>query len=239
MEINGIWTETFKIRTFMADKNLEATLPSIGNLLQDTAGNHATFRKLGYFDLIEKNMFWVLNRLKIDMLRFPKWSEEISIQTWVSEMQPFSHRHFVLTDANGQVIGCGFSLWVPIDSVTHRHKRLTSFDIQIVDKQTLCGIPPKLPDTEGVEYSSERRVEYSDLDVLNHVNNVKYVEWILNDYYKNWGTDKYNALEINYLDECLSDDGVVILGKKESENMFYVLRRLRDNKEVCRARLSF
>ena len=239
MENNGEWTETFKIRTFMTDKSHEATMITIGNLFQDAAGNHANFRKLGYHDMKEQNMFWVLNRLKIQVIRFPKWLEEVNVSTWVSEMQPFSHRHFIMTDAQGQDIGCGYSLWTPIDTITHRIKRLTNFDTPILDKITLCGTPPKLPDTEGVELSSEKLANFSDLDFLGHVNNVKYIEWMLNDYYRNWGEDKFSSLEINYLNECLLDQVIAIYAKEEMDDMFYVLKRISDGKEICRARLGF
>lgn len=223
----------------MTDKNLEANLTSLGNLFQEVSGNHANFRKLGFHDMQKKNMFWVLNRLKIQMVRFPKWLEEINICTWMSEMQPFSHRHLVISDADGQDMGCGYSLWAPIDSITHRIKRLTTFDAIMVDKQTLCGTSSKLPDTEGVEFSSEKVVEFSDLDFLGHVNNVKYIEWMLNDYHRYWGEDKFSSIEINFLNECLLNEVINICVKKQKDDMFYVLKRISDGKEICRARLGF
>lgn len=215
MENNGEWTEAFKIRTFMTDKSLEATMTTIGNLFQDAAGNHANFRKLGYHDMKEQNMFWVLNRLKIQMIRFPKWLEDVNVSTWVSEIQPFSHRHFIMTDTQGKDIGCGYSLWTPIDTITHRIKRLTNFDTPLVDKITLCGTSHKLPDADKVELSSEKLAKFSDLDFLGHVNNVKYVEWMLNDYYRNWGEDKFSSLEINYLNDVYSIRSLLFVQKKK------------------------
>ncbi len=235
MEINGVWTETVMIPSFMVNKNLEATFVTIGNLFQEVAGNHAIYRKLGYFDLKEQNMMWVLNRLKIQMVRFPKWRETMTIKTWVSEMLPFSNRHYLLQNTEGGDIGYGSALWIPIDSTTFRPKRVTIDDNFLLIKELPCGLPSKLSEVLDAELSSKRQVEYADIDFLSHVNNVQYISWILDDFYAQWGACHYKTLEINYLNQCSERDSVSIFYKKAENELFYSLKRNSDNKEICRA----
>ncbi len=235
MEIDGIWTEKVMIPSFMVNKDLEATFVTIGNLFQEAAGNHAIYRKLGYFDLKEQNMMWVLNRLKIQMIRFPKWREVVTLKTWVSAMQPFSNRHYLLQDTEGVDIGFGSALWIPIDATTFRPKRVTIEDNFLLIKELPCGLPAKLNDVSDAQLSSKRQVMYADIDFLSHVNNVQYITWILDDLFTQWDACIYKILEINYLNQCSEKDSVNLFFKKTENDLFYSLRRGSDDKEICRA----
>jgi medium-chain acyl-[acyl-carrier-protein] hydrolase len=235
METNGIWTETVIIPSFMVNKDLEATFVTIGNLFQEAAGNHAIYRKLGYFDLKEQNMMWVLNRLKIQMVRFPKWREAVIIKTWVSDMQPFSNRHYLLQNTEGVDIGYGSALWIPIDATTFRPKRVTIEDSFLLIKELPCGLPSKLNEITDAELCSERQVKYADIDFLSHVNNVQYISWILDDFYAQSGSCIYKTLEINYLNQCSENDSVSIFYKKVENELYYSIKRNSDDKEICRA----
>lgn len=255
MENNGIWTETFRMDAFMVNRNREATFTTVGNLFQEVAGNHAFCRQVDFYSMQEKGLYWVLNKMKIQMHKFPTWREKVVVNTWVSEMQPFSHRHFELQNLAGEMLGSGISLWIPIDATTNRPRRLKDYDIQLVDKKTALGMPQKLPEmpqnaqnTEGVAlpneaelkqiFASERLVEYSDLDMLGHVNNVKYTEWMLDNFHRKNDIFEYKTLEINYLDEVKLGEIIKIEPYFFEGNLNYSLKRNSDNKEVCRARFS-
>ena len=92
---------------------------------------------------------------------------------------------------------------------------------------------------EGGIFSSEKQVEFSDLDFVEHVNNVKYIEWMSNDYYKNGGAGKFKTLEINYINQCLLNEDIQIFSKKDTDSCFYTQIRKSDDKEICRAKFSF
>ncbi len=249
MEQNGIWSEDLKIRAFMVDRNREANLVSIQNMCQEVAGNHANFRRLGYADMQAQGMAWVLNRLKIKVLQFPKWTETVTVKTWVSQMSPFSHRHFQILlpnsveERNPEAIGEGvvlanvYTIWIPIDTTTKRPKRIM-YDLPLNTVDYDCEIPEKLGFTEGVLFSSERVVQYSDLDMLGHVNNAKYVEWLLDDFYSNESNVKPKTLEINYLGEVFMGTTVQLFSQKKEDAVFYVLTNKENGKEVCRAVLG-
>lgn len=238
METNGIWTESLMIPSYMVDKDLDTTFVSIGNLFQEVAGNHAIFKGLGYFDMKEQNMMWVLNRFKIQMMRFPKWREKVVIKTWVSAMQPFSHRHTLLLDVEGNELGYGSALWIPLDAITHRPKRLVLNDnFTLIKNETPCGQPAKISDLTDLELSSTRSVQYTDLDFLNHVNNVQYINWILDDIYTQKGKPLFKTLEINFINECPDKNTVSIFSKQIEKECFYLLKRSSDDKEICKAHL--
>lgn len=250
MDKNGIWSEDFKIRAFMVDRHKEANLFTIQNLFQEAASNHAHFHQLGYTDMQVRGMAWVLNRLKIKVFESPKWMETVTVKTWVSQMQPFSHRHFQITRPSDFVISNSlerqpselvlanaYSIWIPIDISTKRPKRLSDDVLPLHQLAYNCEMPEKLGHTEGGIFSAERVVQASDLDMLGHVNNVKYVEWLLDDFYRENKIDKPHFIEINYLSEVLEDSVVQLFVQKNKDKIVYTLKNKADSKEVCRAKL--
>lgn len=240
METQGIWSESVIMSSYMVDKDLETNWVTIGNLFQEAAGNHAIFNGLGYYDMKAQNMMWVLNRFKIQILRFPQWRETVTVKTWVSSIQPFSNRHTILLDEKGNEIAYGSALWIPIDFQTHRPKRLTLPDnFILIPQNTPCGVPDKLPDWAEWDKENIRHVQYKDIDFLNHVNNVQYISWILDDIYLQKGKQAHKSLEINYINECSAQDSVKILSKMTGNTCFYLLKRMSDDKEICKARLIY
>jgi medium-chain acyl-[acyl-carrier-protein] hydrolase len=252
MEKNGIWAEDFRITAFMVDRHREANLVAIQNLCQEAAGNHAQFRQLGFDAMQAQGMAWVLNRLKVKVFQFPKLMETVTVKTWVSQMIPFSHRHFqvVLPISEGNVeevvLANAYSIWIPIDWITKRPKRLMNHDVPLTNVLYDCEMPEKLGNTdgtsrdnrEGVLFSSERSVQASDLDMLGHVNNAKYVEWLLDDFFRKNKNSRPNTLVINYLGEVF-EDSVVQLFKHQNGNSFhYCIKNKADGKEVCRAKFD-
>jgi medium-chain acyl-[acyl-carrier-protein] hydrolase len=264
MEQNGIWAEDFKIRAFMVDKYREANLFTLLNLCQEAAGNHAHFRQLGYADMQARGMAWVLNRLKIKVFQYPKWMETVTVKTWVSQMQPFSHRHFQIStndtsrwniplksgeNREGGILANAYSIWIPIDVVSKRPKRLTQEDFPLNNLEYDCEMPEKLGNTvtpsrdeaesiKGGIFSAEREVKASDLDMLGHVNNAKYVEWLLDDLSNKGIHTKPHSLEINYLGEVFEKSVVQFFTKKIDTEVFYTVKNRVGEKEVCRAKLE-
>lgn len=211
MEKEGIWSEKFKVLAFMVDKDRALTFPMLCNLLQEVAGNHANFRKLGFFDMQSKNRFWVLNRLKLSINDFPKWQDEIEVQTWVSLMKgPFSNRHFSVLK-EGKEIASAFTFWVAIDADTHKPVRINSEDVVVLENnEASCGPAEKLMQVSDGEMAETYTVKNSDLDMIGHVNNVKYIEWILNQVEE---PTAIKTIEANFLKETHLADTVEILNK--------------------------
>jgi len=133
MENNGTWKETFKIMAYMVDQQRRLTIPMLSNLFQEVAGNHANFRKLGFFEMQANNRFWVLNRFRLTIEDFPLWLDEVEVHTWVSMMRgPFSNRHFAIFK-NGKQLASAFTFWVAIDSNTHKPVRINSEGVVILE----------------------------------------------------------------------------------------------------------
>jgi len=80
-------------------------------------------------------------------------------------------------------------------------------------------------------------VEYTDIDLIYHVNNVKYIELMYNSFPPDILLDrKVKSLEVNYLDEAKYGEEVSVYYEKKKKNTFLVsVERESDHKPVCKA----
>ena len=67
------------------DVNERLTPKSILNIFQDVASHHAEEIGVGFDDLIKLNLYWVLSRIKFDIISMPYINQEVIIQTWPHE----------------------------------------------------------------------------------------------------------------------------------------------------------
>ncbi len=232
MEKNGVWHSTFRIPAFMVNTERKATLVMICNLLQEVAGEHALHHNLGYEDMKARGQFWVLNRLRVHMKRFPDWRSKTTFRTWVNSMKgPFSYRNFAIYDEKGSLIGAACTLWVLLDAETRHPIRIKEHGLPIIENEaSLCGQPDKLQDLANPTLIGSHQVKYSDLDMIGHVNNVKYIEWLtdcLDTKQEDIGT-----IDINYLQESFLDDVIEIC----QDGNAYKICKKGGEEDLCRVR---
>lgn len=176
----------YVVRTYECDNQYRAKLSSLVNYMQDMAGVHSGSVGLGAEEMIKMNLAWVLYKWKIRIYQYPKLNSTVRVRTWSSHMDKMhAHRCFILYDEKGTVIGEALSVWVMLDFA----------------KRAVCPIPPAFlevyPSTEEtVPFSNEFTnnplpladtllsqcdftIQRHDLDYNRHVNNVKYIDFLL------------------------------------------------------------
>lgn len=212
MDSNGIWQTTHTIDAAVVDLNGRLRMPQLCNYLQVAAIDHAEFHGMGFSGMQAMGKYWVLNRLRVEMSAWPQWSDAIQVQTWVQQMKgPFSYRHFRVLNAAGQRLGAASTLWVAIDAERGRLARISPKGLPVrEDLPADCTEPDKLPAMPISATPYTYRVAYSDLDLLRHVNNAKYIEWLFNSYPLTQHEKAPKTLTANYLRETHHGDTIHI-----------------------------
>ncbi len=226
------------MHTFMCDAERKVRLTAICHCLQETAGLHAVEYQLGYEGMKANNQAWVLNRLRVEVNRYLDWKDTLKVETWVQMMRgPFSQRFFLLKDEKDEVIGSANTFWVVIDSVTHKPKRLKSTqDVPIIDTIPPCGVAEKIALPDDLELIDNHKVRHSDLDLLQHVNNTKYIEWILDTQLTD-RPPRPQRIELNFTGEARLGDTINILVSTSSHPQFYQLKNAENDKEICKVQI--
>lgn len=237
--------ETHTIRSYQVDMFADATIIALCDFVQEIAGNDAEARGFGFDDLLRKNIFWVLSRLKVKINRYPKWKDTIKIATWVREIDRiFSVRDFYFLDKNEEILAAASTSWSIIDAERRRPQRIeqnVEIPVMYPEITAIEGHPSKvLPIKEG-EKSPVFDVKYTDLDIVGHVNNVIYTEWILNsfdfDFLKKHLVNEY---EINFLRESKFGQKMYTQNQcidNQTPTWLVSIAREANNQEVCRAKV--
>lgn len=166
------------------DRDNLLSLRGVFKLLQEVAIAHANLFDTGTDAMLTRGESWVLNRLAVEIRRYPAYGEPLHIETWSSGIRGFrGYRDFRVQDAQGRLIISGSSLWIFVNIRTGaimRVPRELAERFPSVNEGAFC---PDL-DTRDTgrmpEGSTESRItlRYSDFDANHHVNNTAYLDFL-------------------------------------------------------------
>ena len=149
-------------------------------------------------------------------------------------------RDFKIFDSNSQLIGIATTTWYAIDLEKRRPRRLEDyFDFNPVEGEFVFQErPDRLKFIEYEKTHKSFQTGYYDLDINDHVNNVRYIEWIMEcftlDYHK---SHILKEIEISYMAEAVYRDSISASIKETKNNIFsHCLIRSKDEKKLCRAK---
>jgi acyl-ACP thioesterase len=166
------------------------------------------------------------------------------METWPSGVDKlFALRDFRIWNSREEQIGLASTAWLILDIKTHRLLRpkeaLEHFKLIVHPEQVFEESLEKIEVPEPLQPLNLHRVKFSDLDIVGHVNNVKYMEWCIDALNSMEESDReIREFEINFSKEALFGDEIEITGVGVSENdtRFLAIRKA-DNKEIIRARM--
>lgn len=240
------YRETYNIRSYEVDTNLDALFTSIGNYIQDIATRHAEMLGFGFDDMTRRKQYWVLSRLKVSMKTYPKWKDKVIIETWPSGIDRlFANRNFRIFDENEELIGDAISCWLIINQENRRPQNPNWINDQVPELSGLSKVKSleKIPAVEDRSDPLFYSIKYSDLDQNNHVNNVKYIKYILDSYPEDFcANNRIITFEINFLSESSLGEqiGIKKITINQSECVFHhTLFQAENDKEICRARITW
>lgn len=226
--MNPFYEEKYQLRSYDFDFQNNLKLSSIFNYMQDTASTHAGMLKFGFEDLYKLNLFWVLSWIKIELGSFPAYGDSIKVKTWPkTSHRLYSLRDFILFDNGGNIFAKSTSAWLLLKSDTKRPVELKSYAVDIpfqADENALADLPEKLvkPNIPPA-VSEKRKIKYSDIDINRHVNNAKYIEFIIDSFDEEFLTNrKINSAEVSFLSEVRYGDNIEIEVYSQDDNRSFV-----------------
>ena len=179
---------------------------SFMDLAQEMAYISADSLGFGYDDLQRYGTAWVLSRMHIVFPAMPRWRDEVELQTWHQGFEgPFYVRDFRMTGPDGTPAVLATSSWLIIDLATRRLLRRENLEGKLpLDTEchesaieVPCGkvVMPR----EGVEAAGRHTVAYSDVDIIGHTNNAKYVVWAMDCLdYGTLASHRVRSIRINF-----------------------------------------
>jgi len=189
--------------------------------LQDTAAAHADKLNLGYSALVKHNLGWVLSWAKVEIISFPEFGNEIRIRTWPKKKYKlYSLRDFYIYDKNGQIIIRATTAWLPINIKSKRIIDTSGLPAPINYQETESAIdemPHKIQAQNNRTFIFSKHMRYTDLDLNRHVNNIRYIELIMDSFpKKHYENFQLENISINFVSESAYDDELEIYKSNDS-----------------------
>jgi len=210
------------------------------DLAQEIANVSADSLGFGFDDLQRYGTAWVLSRFEAHFLQMPRWRDPVELQTWHKGFEgPFYVRDFRMTGVDGKVAVAATSSWLILDMATRRLLRREHLEGRL-PLDTICTdsavdapcgkvILPR----EGFEEMAEHKVVYSDVDMVGHTNNAKYVVWAVDCLdFEEMASRRLRSLRINFNKETRPGD-VVEIFRAPVEGGWIVEGRVQDHSSFC------
>ncbi|KAK7282070.1 hypothetical protein RIF29_10588 [Crotalaria pallida] len=198
VEDRFVYRQIFAIRSYEIGPDKTATMETLMNFLQETALNHVTSSGIGgdgfgaTREMSLRKLIWVVTRIQVQVQRYSKWGDEIEIDTWVDAAgKNGMRRDWIIRDHyTKEIITRATSTWVIMNRETRRLSKIPSEvkqelfpfylnRIAVASEVTDCEKINKLTDETAERIRSGLAPRWNDMDANQHVNNVKYIGWIL------------------------------------------------------------
>ena len=209
------------------DLNDNLSTKSILNIFQDVASLHAEDLGVGYLAMLEKNLYWVLIRIKLDILKMPEINQTVIVETWPHEKGKVDFdRDLKILSQSGETLVVATSKWCVIDAEKRTLQRTDNIDYNgkccsdVIYKQGAQKI--FLPKNEFV-FKFDYIVQYSDIDHNKHMNNTNYANLVFNAV----ENKHFTHFEINFNNECVLNDKIQVYTVKD-ECFEYVVGKVED-----------
>jgi medium-chain acyl-[acyl-carrier-protein] hydrolase len=202
--------EEFVIRTYEIDTRKRTTLSALVQLMQEAAMQHVLRLKLSVWDLESHQVSWVLMRKHLWIDRLPMLGEKIRVFTRPSGIHRiFTYRDYIVYDSNGQQIAAASSTWLLMHTEKRKMAPLPPF-LKALESE----MPPaadclprpdsKLPVLKTPDIERSFRVDWHDLDFNLHLNNTRYLQWMLETLPTDvLANDSPTTVRIEYRNEAL------------------------------------
>ena len=215
----SILTKDWEINFLQCYPNGYLKYTDLCNLLQLTAGTHAEVGGISFTDMQEFNQAWVLSRMRVEIKRLPKWRDIVTVKTWINSLENSRSVRALEMHVNGKKIVGSETFWAVLNTEARRPEPLAlpyqHFELYPDKRATELGFS-KININLEKESVFEKTVYLSDLDIVNHANNVKYLEWCLDHVNpKRILKQEIKSLEMNFIKELSLKDQVII---HESDN---------------------
>lgn len=211
------FTKSFDVFYEGVDPKLYIKFTKLMSLMQETSIAHtdSTNRPMSWY--VDNNFGFLLTNWDVRVNKYPFLYEKIRISTWpVMFKGILAYRGFDAYDSKNDLIAAANTKWVFTDLSRHRPIKVPA------DVVTGYGelSPPlfesdyKFPEiTQDYESASRRSMQVTrrDIDSNNHVNNIKYIEWVVDDIPQNL-YDNYCVKQMKcvYKKECKVNQEVMI-----------------------------
>ena len=183
-----IQTDTYAVRGYECDANGRLSVPTLMNWMQESANRNAIDYGIGIDDLARQNLGWMLMRFRLHMHQYPRYGQSVQVVTYPTIVEKyFIYRDFRVLADDDTLLAEASSTWLVFDQTKRAMAPLPDF-IRALNVPSGITPAPKLllkPDFLAATWPAPNQTEQAvavnwfSIDQNQHVNNVAYIQWLL------------------------------------------------------------
>ncbi len=236
------YSTKMRILPSVCDSTARLGVHNTFGLFMDAATVHAEELGCGARAMIERGLFWLTVRTKIQFLRMPRLMEEVTVSTWPGVPGKYKVMRYYTVESGGERIIEGKTEWAVSDLKTGKLQPSDGVYPPglLLDESTVADEPfVRISDDFTPEEELGRyAVRSTDIDLGGHMNNAAYVRAIAGAFScEEWQGMRIREMEIAFRAPCHEGDEL-ILEKREADGGALGLRAaLPDGKTIALARI--
>ena len=230
-----------RVESYDVQPNGNIKISSLLKMLQKAAGDDVNRTSLNYFSLLEKNIAFVLTKMSVKIIEDIKIYDELLIISHPRQTRGASFPRDFIIKCNDRIVAYARSMWVLLDlekrtilrpSAIESIGSLATTDDDIFEISDVR----RIVDTNPLQRTDVRVVEYSSLDMNNHLNNTFYADYIFNSLSKINALpscDKDMYLQINYKNEARLGDEIEVFVTQNNGTSFDFSANNKTSDKIC------
>lgn len=201
------------IRYQDTDRHLRCTPTALLGAMQETAILQSESVGRGIDWLAARNEVWMIVQTLVQIERTPRWRARLAVTTWPSDIgRLLSRREFLLADERGECARAT-TLWAYVDTTARKVARVSAelASAYPIDAARAIDGPFSRPARcQAADLVQERPIRRGDIDSNGHVNNLRYLAWMLDCLPADLPTSaELCELNLRYQKETLPDQWIV------------------------------
>ncbi len=238
-----LYESHLRVNACDTDSTGRLRVSSMFNYIQNMASVHAEGLGVGIQKMLNLNMFWVLSWVKLEFICMPRFGDELSAKTWPKcRHRLFSIRDFLFYDKNGALFSKGTTAWLLVDLKTKKAKNPECLEARIPCLESMGALhcyPERFHSEHPGQPVFTRRIRYSDLDINRHVNNARYVEFLMDCYdVEHHRRHRVGSLAVSFVAEARCGDEIDVRLAENSDNgssHFIEVRNMQSDEPVVQS----
>jgi medium-chain acyl-[acyl-carrier-protein] hydrolase len=235
-----IFEKTFEVHDNEVLSNRLLNPVKLVDYMNEIAGYHSESAGYSMATLFRKGYSWIVLSWNIGINRLPELGDTIKIETWISEIKRcFAYREHLVKNEQGEILSKASSRWIFYNISKQRPERIplqlaanwqlkpvTASPISIMDSEILKG-------SNFINKEKNFAVQKQDIDILDHVHNSKYIDWVVGskpEFIKEDYSLKH--LQISYEHEIKYPAVIVVKQKlfpQENKSQYLIYDEICDN----------
>ena len=225
-----LYEDKTRITYYDLDFRGKVKLSALLRMVHIAADINANHLKVGYRDLSQYDMSFVLQRFSVKASRMPAYDQVVTIRTWPGEVSKGTFiRKGDMYSQSGEKLLEWASMWLLFDIKARKVLRPQALPVQIpqITDMPVEIMPEKvvLPDITGIAPISEHShvVRYAEIDTNMHMNNSIYGDLVGNSIFATLEPDNYTdwgQVHINFLGEVFPGEEIQIASYTDGVNSF-------------------